>query len=1254
MSRHTIDFGVDLGSRNACIAVLRGTETEVIRNNEDAERTPCVLWLDKEGRRHVGRRAKERLETDPENAIAEFQLQMGSETPFRLKRGAEPFTAEELSAEVLKSLAADVRQRLGEDLRAAVITVPAAFDLAQSDATRRAAQIAGIVHSPLLQEPVAAALAYGFQDLRCRTYWLVYDLRGGTFDAALLQIKDGSIQVVNHGGDNHLGGRLIDWKVIDEAIVPRLTEEYNLRDFNRGNPKWRGAFSKLKLKVGDAKIALSDTDAANILLDFVCNDDDDQPVSLDYDLHRSQVERLAEPIIQRSISICRRVLAERRLGTSDIERIILLGGPTKMPLLRERLASSVDGLGIKMEYRLDPTTLLARGAAMFAGSQAVATTRTLPSPAKPAAQPHGREADIGRPGHGSSARPGSLDSGAARRVASMRQTIDFGIDLGTTNSAVAVLRGTEAEIIKNNEDAEVTPSVVWLDKEGRQHVGRRAKERLETDPENARSEFKLQMGAGTTFKLKRSSKAFSPEDLSAEVLKALKGDVRQRLGEDLKAAVITVPAAFDLAQSEATRRAAQLAGIVHSPLLQEPVAAALAYGFQEQRERAFWLVYDLGGGTFDAALIQLKDGSIQVVNHGGDNHLGGKLIDWKIVDDLVVPRLTEEYSLTGFTRRNPQWRSAFSKLKLKVEEAKISLSNAESVNILLDFVCNDDDGQPVSLDYDISRSDVERLAEPIVLRSINICRQVLADRSLRADDLERVILVGGPTKMPLLRERIADPGEGLGIKLEYRIDPLTVVARGAAIFAGSQRADAVAETGGRQRDRDPAGVFSLQLEFKPIGPETEFLMGGKVLAEAGRRLETYTIEFFRQGRAEWRSGRIALSRDGVFMATLLAEKGQQNRYEIHLLDSNGARRSTVPDYAAYTVGAAFSGAPLTHSIGVAQANNETDFVLRKGAPLPARGRTIHRQTTGVRSGQEVSLIRIPLVEGESPIADGNTLIGTIEVRAPQLKRDIPAGAEIEVTITVDESRLVTAQALILHLDQEFDCRKDLSKLVLAADVLMEDAEAQTRRLEEIREQAAEMQAQDIKQELQRLEDEGIEAQIQEDVDAAAGDQDAGQRCQASLARLRDFLNRAERSLGPGKLRAELQSTIKWADGIIAKHGTPDQKRRFLVLRGEADRAIASGDVLVMKRKDEEVMDFARPILHQQPEFWVDYLRYLTDQRDSMTDVGLADRYVAQGLRAVNSGDVEQLKAACRQLFALLPRQGQVDAARGYGGTTIKD
>ena len=251
--------------------------------------------------------------------------------------------------------------------------------------------------------------------------------------------------------------------------------------------------------------------------------------------------------------------------------------------------------------------------------------------------------------------------------------------------------------------------------------------------------------------------------------------------------MITVPADFELPQCEATKRAAQIAGLTLSPLLQEPVAAALAYGFQSQSDKVFWLVYDFGGGTFDAAVIQVRDGAIEVVNHGGDNELGGKDIDWAIVDRLLVPALTKECKLTNFKRGNSKWRAAFAKLKWHAEEAKIALSRRKSFDIDVKFSTEDNFPEPFQFEYELQQSEVATLAEPFIIKTINICKKTMTDKRLGSGNIEKVILVGGPTLTPYVRERLADSDEGLGIPLETKVDPTTVFVRGAAIFAGTQR-----------------------------------------------------------------------------------------------------------------------------------------------------------------------------------------------------------------------------------------------------------------------------------------------------------------------------------------------------------------------------------------------------------------------------------------------------------------------------------
>ncbi len=369
-----------------------------------------------------------------------------------------------------------------------------------------------------------------------------------------------------------------------------------------------------------------------------------------------------------------------------------------------------------------------------------------------------------------------------------RETVDFGIDLGTTNSAIAVSTGADAQIVRNNLRAGYTPSAVYVNRSGHVQVGKRARDKADSDPANSHAEFKLQMGvrdARRTFR--DSGRTMTPEQLSAEVLKSVRQDVRRERDEEISAAVITVPAAFELDQCDATRRAAALAGLEFAPLLQEPTAAAWAYSAvaADVPRRGFWLVYDFGGGTFDAAVIQLEDGEFTVVNHAGDNFLGGKLIDWALVEGVLLPAARAVPALASLERSDPQAAGNIAKLKLAAEEAKIELSHSTAVEV--DLELTDPRGDRVEFTHELTRADVERVSPPLYRRSVEMCRRALAEKGLATGDIERVLLVGGATLAPALRELLADPREGLGIRLYHSLDPVTVVARGAAVFARTQR-----------------------------------------------------------------------------------------------------------------------------------------------------------------------------------------------------------------------------------------------------------------------------------------------------------------------------------------------------------------------------------------------------------------------------------------------------------------------------------
>ena len=229
-----------------------------------------------------------------------------------------------------------------------------------------------------------------------------------------------------------------------------------------------------------------------------------------------------------------------------------------------------------------------------------------------------------------------------------RRTIDYGIDLGTTNSSIALFENGNCTVFQNDYDDELTPSAVQIDEAGQLVIGKKAYQHLIEDEENTVSQFKLWMGTHQTKDFKRSKKVMSPEELSAEVLKDLKINVRRSQNEDVKYAVITVPASFGALKCDATQRAAHLAGIEGAPLLQEPIAASIAYGMFKSNQNGRWLVYDLGGGTFDVALVSIEGGLLSVIDHEGDNHLGGSNWDKILVDAFVITFLKENFSINTF------------------------------------------------------------------------------------------------------------------------------------------------------------------------------------------------------------------------------------------------------------------------------------------------------------------------------------------------------------------------------------------------------------------------------------------------------------------------------------------------------------------------------------------------------------------------------------------------------------------------------
>ena len=396
----------------------------------------------------------------------------------------------------------------------------------------------------------------------------------------------------------------------------------------------------------------------------------------------------------------------------------------------------------------------------------------------------------------------------------------LGIDLGTTNSAMAVMEGSEPEILVNAEGDRTTPSVEGFRKDGERVVGKAAKNQAVTNPENTVSSVKRFIGRSydetpeerktVSYKLQKGKdgravvdidgKDYTPEEISAMVLQKLKNDAEKQLGGPVTQAVITVPAYFNDAQRQATKDAGKIAGLEVLRIINEPTAAALAYGLDKTNKDEKILVFDLGGGTFDVSILELGDGVFEVASTAGDNHLGGDDWDQRIIDWMADKFQAEN----GIDLR--QDKMALQRLKEAAEKAKMELSSTTQANINLPFITADASG-PKHLDYTLTRAEFERITKDLLDRVKKPVEQALKDAGLKAGDIDEVILVGGSTRMPAVQDIVK---KLTGKEPNMSVNPDEVVAMGAAVQGGVLAGDV-------------EGILLLDVTPLSLGVET---MGG--------------------------------------------------------------------------------------------------------------------------------------------------------------------------------------------------------------------------------------------------------------------------------------------------------------------------------------------------------------------------------------------------------------------------------------------
>ena len=808
----------------------------------------------------------------------------------------------------------------------------------------------------------------------------------------------------------------------------------------------------------------------------------------------------------------------------------------------------------------------------------------------------------------------------------MSATIDHGIDLGTTNSAIARQDGRTQRLLTGSDGDPLLPSAVHVHANGDAEVGARARAALDVDPANTAIEFKRLMGTAEKKRFPASGRELTPEELSAEVLRALVARASAE-GEPLRAAVITIPAMFQLPQCDATRRAAALAGIEHAPLVQEPIAAAIAHSGTGEARDGSWLVYDLGGGTFDVSLVRCKDGRLQVIDHDGDNHLGGRDFD-RAIARKATDAIRERGTLGEFRRTDPANADAFVKIKVESERVRLALSASASARFSIP-----DLGRGGGIEFELTAAELEAMLEPMVRRTTGLCNKLLGRNRISAAELSGLVMVGGPTFTPCVARTIQDV---VGVEAKHFVDPMTIVARGAALFASTQRVPAAL------RRRRAGAAIELQFEFEAMTTDPAPLLVGKVTSPAppppglAITMERDDGRFRAPGRVQ---------PNGAFAIDLQLLPSQLNVFRVAAIDASGSSLAVDPDQIKIHHGFSIARPPLSQSVGITLADNSVTWYLRKGVVLPARQTRTHSTAISLKRGQSGEAIHVPLVQGESARGDRNKVIGVLHIHADKIDRDLPEGSTVEVTLGVDESAQTVGRAYVPALDQWFEdvVRFDLDTKP-AAEVTKSLA-AQKDRLASLEALADELESSDDDDASAAAENQANDARIK-DVEALLeeGDRDSVDLADQMVRMMSQELDVAEDDGRRSRLASEYDGLQSRAHELVDDDGTPAEQRQLATLIAEIDRALARGDLDVVEAKLEDIRTLNLAVLVRQPWFWVGYLEYLAKEAERLGLLDLTRRHFERGTQAIKAENTGELAGVCREIMAMFPSEDRARVA----------
>ncbi|WP_166382468.1 Hsp70 family protein [Polaribacter sp. 11A2H] len=826
-----------------------------------------------------------------------------------------------------------------------------------------------------------------------------------------------------------------------------------------------------------------------------------------------------------------------------------------------------------------------------------------------------------------------------------RTKIDYGIDLGTTNSAISRMENGEATIKKTDTLKDTMPSSVYINKKKAIQVGDSAYNALKRDKlkamktwddsnSNSYIEFKRTMGSDKSYSSSNLGKDLTSEKLSAEVLKTLKSFVKD---ENVNSIVITVPAAFKNNQKEATREAAQLAGFDHIELLQEPVAAAMAYGLSSDKKDGFWLVFDFGGGTFDAALLKVEEGIMKVIDTEGDNYLGGKNLDFAIVDEIILPYIEENFVIDSILADDSKKQILRNAMKFYAEETKIKLSFNDTHNILSDLgdiPGEDDEGEEFELDITVTQADITKALGPVFQKAIDVSKNLLERNNLKGSSLDSLILVGGPTFSPVLRKML----EAQICKPDTSADPMTVVSKGAALYASTVNISEEV----REQTRDKTKI-QLEIANESSTVETEEFVPIKILADKteGEIPEKVFAEITRGDKA-WSSGKVEINTIGDVVEIQLNE-GKTNVFDVVLYDNKGNILEGEPSNFSVIQGSKIGNATLAYNIGIELKDKITNKIrfksikgLEKNLSIPAVGTSNGLKTQKqIRPGIESDFIKISVYEGEHA-SDGtraiyNEHVTDIIISGIDLPALLPENSDVDLTINVDRSEKITVTAYFPYLDFTTEIEVDATKSTIETSWLANEIRKAKGSVSELRDEGNPDEAK-----LQKIEIELVE--LEKSFKNNKNDIDAKSEALSNLRKSLKVIDALNETTEWPKLEEELKEEFYRLEKANTDLGNEKSTQLVDELRSPLEEVIKTKDVKLGTALLDEISGFffQLTMIYQLMGMLRDFNDNFSDY--SWSDPNRARQLVNKGTSKISENpDKEELRQILISLYDMLPK-----------------